>query len=1285
MNAENLPDAVKNQSLFSNYYLNSRIVEQSQWTDTPNIESDYAAIKGLFDAVAPNAVHLNEAQTEQQFIRPLMEQLGHVFEVQPTLQTSQGTKRPDYAFFASADAHTAAQSHVNTNQFFKTALAIGDAKAWHRNLDRKGQEGSDPFSNQNPNYQIDFYLRGADTLWGILTNGRQWRLYHRQTSYRLDSFYEVDLAALLTDNGDLEPFRYFYCLFRRDAFTPDPSGTSFLDRVLGESQQYTIAVSDDLKHRVYDALRLLIDGFLEFPRNRFDKANPPLDEIHTNCLILLYRVLFILYAESRDLLPLNNRDYAMQYSLDLMATDIHEKLDGNIAFAPEASRHWTGLQELFTLINNGWEDHIPQYNGGLFNPQHHPFLENYKIGDNVLAKAIELLTRTERGERVVYRDLDVRHLGSIYEGLLEYQPQIAAEDLVIISEKGSEVVTPKSSPNQEVTYPEGAVYLLTDKGQRKATGSYYTPDYIVRYIVENTLAPLCEGKTVDEILSLKILDPATGSGHFLVGVVDYLAEELITHPDAVFMTEAAHEETELAYWRRRVVESCVYGVDLNPMAVELAKLSLWLHTVAKGEPLSFLDHHIRCGNSLIGAKIENLSHLPELKKSRRKTDEPQTEFPMTFPFTDTVATAIGHYLLIEETESRTADQIHAKEHELDIAQTMLRFHKGVANLWTSLFFGNSVSRTEYHAALDALSGKKEAELEAIPPYRRAQDIAKEKRFFHWEMEFPEVFRDKYGREKDNPGFDAVIGNPPYANAWGMTNVAPQDRSAIEQLSHISSLLKGHWDLYAAFIVKSLGLLGKRGYHAFIVPDALAKEKYADRLREFLLTNTQLRTLLHFEGFNVFEAVSRHCFIYTLTLENPAPQLETELYASDATIGKEKQIGQIHQTEWLSSEDYQIRFQLGNPTIRSLGNKMWANSIRLGQFCYVMVGASTHSKDRKSFTKADIVSTQEIGNAKRFIDGKNLRRYDIDWDGRYIDYRQDEMYGPRFPELFESEKIVVRDVTGANEQLIVSYDNSGFYCDNLIVCVTHYENVEHTTAKTDFKGYDRISPPYPSLSYTTALLGSSLLTWLFRIYFATGTLQGSYSHTYPQQVRAMPIRRINFTTAPNERDHQLEKAKTLYQSCLNKGKADDILDFVNGHLTANPERADIVHDLLAFLATQMVELNKAKGEEIRDFLRQLERQIEVKIEVLQNKTKIQSYFDLSLEELLGILKKNRRPIPIELSSRDFQESLEREFTASLASLTPLLTRIQGTDALIDQVVYQLYGLTDEEIAVVEGKA
>ena len=197
-----------------------------------------------------------------------------------------------------------------------------------------------------------------------------------------------------------------------------------------------------------------------------------------------------------------------------------------------------------------------------------------------------------------------------------------------------------------------------------------------------------------------------------------------------------------------------------------------------------------------------------------------------------------------------------------------------------------------------------------------------------------------------------------------------------------------------------------------------------------------------------------------------------------------------------------------------------------------------------------------------------------------------------------------------------------------------------------------------------------------------TIRGGYIDAYREYLKYLPIRRINFITPADERDRQLEKAKTLYQFCLDKGSTDCVLGFVKGHLTADPERSDTVHDLLAFLAEGMVEMNKAKGEEIRGFLRWLEREIGCKIDTLKNKTAIQSYFDLSLEELLEILKKNRRSIPIDPSSRSFQESLEREFTSSLAKLNPLFARIQGTDTLINQVVYQLYGLDDEEIAIVE---
>ncbi len=1273
MNAQNLPDAVKNQSLFSNYYLDSLIVGQSQWTDTPNIESDYAAIKALFDAVAPNAVHLNEAQTEHEFIQPLLEQLGHTFEVQPSLQTSQGTRVPDYAFFPSQAAHDAARSQINTNQFFKTALAVGDAKKWSRNLDRKTQDEGDPFNNQNPNYQIDCYLRDTNKDWGILTNGGQWRLYHRQTSYRLDSFYEVDLAALLSENRNLDAFRYFYCLFRRDAFIPDPSGTAFLDHVLGESQQYTVGVSDDLKNRVYDALRQLIGGFLDFSRNGFDQANPTLDEIQTNCLILLYRILFILYAESRDLLPLDNRDYAMQYSLDHLATDIHEKLDGGIDFAPGASLYWTRLQQLFTLINDGWEDHIPQYNGGLFNPQQHPFLEDYAIGDDALAQVIELLTRTEQGERIAYRDLDVRHLGNIYEGLLEYQPRIASEDLVIVSKKGNETVAPKkSSPKHDVAYSEGEVYLLTDKGERKATGSYYTPDYIVRYIVENTLGPLCEGKSVDEILSLKILDPATGSGHFLVGVVDYLAEELITHPDAPHMTETASEETELAYWRRRVVESCVYGVDLNPMAVELAKLSLWLHTVAKGEPLSFLDHHIRCGNSLIGAKIENLSNLPELKKSRRKTGETQTEIPMEFPFTDRVATAIGHYLLIEEMESRTADQIHAKEDKLDTVQKMLRFHKGVANLWTSLYFGNDVSRATYHQALNALRSENTDTLENLLSYRRAQAIATEKRFFHWEIEFPEVFRDRYGREKDNPGFDAVIGNPPYVS---VTNIESDFRS---YLLNQFITATGRFDLYITFAEQALGLLQKSGLFGFIQPIKFAIYANGKVLRDFLLEQTQIEQFVDIsQCSDVFpDPTTYPCLLIG---KKGAPSSDHKILVVRVPPEAPELISDSSNELVITTRIPQSRFKLTpeNVICLRLSDELWHLIKRFDELSFSLgdmfsieqcIRIGSQAKRRELvLDKERYASAPESVKAacRKMLDGENVEQYTIAWEGEWLHYLPNELYNAKSPEVLETDKILVKRIAPSLTAVPdLGLNEDYFYPLNTIYALIPNEHFSLT------------------LLYVTSLLNSRCLDWYYKLLFEAIAIRGGYIE-YREYLKYLPIRHINFTTPADERNRQLEKAKTLYQLCLNRGSIDCVLGFVKHHLSADPERSDIVHDLLAFLAEGMVEMNKAKGEEIHGFLRYLEREIGVKVDALKNKTTIQSYFNLPFEELLEILKRNRRSIPVDLSSRSFQESLEREFTNSLAILSPLLTRIQQTDALIDQVVYQLYGLTDQEIAVVEG--
>ena len=172
----------------------------------------------------------------------------------------------------------------------------------------------------------------------------------------------------------------------------------------------------------------------------------------------------------------------------------------------------------------------------------------------------------------------------------------------------------------------GCLYLVTDKGERKATGSFYTPEYIVKHLVKNTLAPLIDPMMEEAIwsedlrkdllkklLSIKVLDPAMGSGHFLVEATDYIAREIIHAKEIARHEDLESEdvaENDIHWARREVVRNCIYGVDLNPMAVELAKLSLWLTTVASNKPLSFLDHHLRCGNSLIGAELDKLATLP---------------------------------------------------------------------------------------------------------------------------------------------------------------------------------------------------------------------------------------------------------------------------------------------------------------------------------------------------------------------------------------------------------------------------------------------------------------------------------------------------------------------------------------------------------------------------------------------------------------------------------------------------------------------------------------------------
>ncbi len=741
----------RNHYLFSGYYLDRRAPERREWREADAAPA-LAAVTALWERFKPQGD--SEAQTEIDWIRPVLEALGHRYNVQVGMQTPLGAKVPDYVFYPDDATRQAARRGVLTEADFHDALAVGDAKAWERPLDRAAaREGRT--LHENPSLQIDTYIRHSGLAWGILTNGRHWRLYHKDTSKKLDVYYEVDLPSLL-EQGDAEAFKYFWLFFRREAFAAQtfevsetskvsPVAPAWLDLVLAESQAYEQGVGENLKEQVYEALRHLGQGFLDLSGNGLRPMPETLAEIHDNSLIVLYRLLFILYAEARDLLPTReNSTYAESYSLAALKDRVAHDLDAGRPAAPSMSGLWGQLLDLWRVIDTGDPDlGVPAYNGGLFRPGSYPFLERCRVGDLHLRRALDLLARavdpaTGHREFVDYRDLEIRHLGSIYEGLLEYRLRYAAEPLVVVRQKGKELYQPASSASSQgegrgggqrpPDIQAGQVYLATDKGERKATGSYYTPDYIVQYIVEHTVGPILEeraatyrdaaGRVTDPagleqaILELNCLDPAMGSGHFLVAAAEYIARYVVglgLAPGLARQTFEVSEtskvsEPDLAYWRRRVAQACIYGVDLNPLAVELAKLSLWLATVSKDRPLSFLDHHLRCGNSLIGARVADLplgaapaEQVAKERKAaykaqeaaRKKEEAARAAGQLTMlddsAFAGAMHTASGMMRLIEDLGSETLADVHrAEEVYRDSVRAVTEKARLLGDVWTAL-------------------------------------------------------------------------------------------------------------------------------------------------------------------------------------------------------------------------------------------------------------------------------------------------------------------------------------------------------------------------------------------------------------------------------------------------------------------------------------------------------------------------------------------------------------------------------------------------------------------------
>ncbi|RRR69980.1 MAG: hypothetical protein EI684_14215 [Candidatus Viridilinea halotolerans] len=1277
----------RNQQLFSDYYLNYILPRSGDWRAL----TDRAAlllqeVQTIWAAFVPSA---NEAQTEDGLIKPVLQALGHTFEVQAALRTPDGTKKPDYVFYRDAAARDALKGAMLDDALpSHGCFAVGDAKYWDRPLDMTLRvKSGDAFNNKNPAFQIHFYMQHSGAEWGILTNGRLWRLYHKETAHKLDRFYEIDLPLLLERN-DPAALLYFYVFFHRSAFDEHPLA---LRNILRASTEFARGISDNLKEQVYDALRCIAQGFLDYRPNALGRDPATLKTIFDHSLILLYRLLFVFYAEARDLLPLRaNKAYRKFYSLHAIKREI---VLHDVALLPGSAAYWQRLRMLFNFINVGSPPlNIATFNGGLFDPAKYPFLEEKSVGDARLIQAIDMLARVD-GKFIDYRDLAERHLGTIYEGLLEYHLEALASEA-----------------------PWG-VALLNDKGERKASGSYYTPDYIVKYIVDQTVGPALrravaglddDAAKIRAVLALNICDPAMGSGHFLVEATEYIARFLV---DLALPPDEKTDEADLAYWKRRVAQSCIYGVDLNPLAVDLAKLSLWLATVAQDRPLSFLDHHLRCGNALIGARLADLELggvAPKSGKAQRAA-APTAQLALFSDdaFRQSISTAVSSMWLIEDKAGNTVAEVKEQEQIYgELRATLTRKYGRLANLATAKHFGLDVPADLNTPLHDYASGRTMAAVSAIEHLLHQADAsAAERRFFHWELEFPEVFFDRHGAPLgDAAGFDVVVGNPPYIRA----ETADKDQRNYIIKSGLYTTVWGRFDVYAIFIEKGITLLKNKGSFAYIVPSAVMTINYAEELRKWLLSEKALRIIVDARGEAVFPNVGVSTCI--LVVDNQTPETNQEIQIVSLPNFRKGTFSRIlkqSQFKRLSGSAFQIDVAVKDDHLRQ---KMAIASEKLESYCYFTTGFVGHNSKTGMSVDRLIHHVKAGEHYKPYIEAKEWGgRYSWLVPTRYIDYLPKEMHRPKYPKLFESPKILVQRIS--NERTITAtLDTQKIYVNHVINCCVKAEEVVDLGSKRLHFDTDLfILPNSYDLYFLLAIIASSAIGYYHSKFLSPGI------DIFPETLRQIPIRRIAFTTPEAERAALHAEGVALYAA----GQHAELLHFCKERLAAVPEQSDVVHDILAHLAEQMIALHKERQSALEDLLLDLEGVLAPGL--LEQMGRLytpprppqegdkelaakQAKYDATLAAAtaqLGVLATRRLELRDDigsLSETQWKWLVKQRLKNKLGSMAELVKvyrsrqpaiaaldqRSAATDRLIDQIVYALYGLSEEEIALVEGE-
>ncbi|MCG7892566.1 MAG: N-6 DNA methylase [Candidatus Thiodiazotropha endolucinida] len=776
-------------------------------------------------------------------------------------------------------------------------VLTGDDQALDKGDPRYGQEGR----KRSPMGLAQEYLNAEDNcLWAMVSNGLTLRLLRDNPAMTRPAYVEVDLERIFNEELFVD-FTVFWLLLHVTRFAPqgqlghETPESCYLEQWRIQGQTDGERVLGQLRYGVADALRLLGTGFVSHADNKELRAAIQSGELSTDqffqeLLRLIYRFLFLLTTEDRDTLldPQATPDTQSLYREGYSISNLRDRA--------RLRRYWDGYEDAWhqlLITFEGFATGEPRLGqpalGGLFANDQCQMLEQAQLANRYLFNALFKLCYFESDRvlvRINYRDMDTEELGSVYESLLELIPQLSVEGQWRFGFIGDEE-------------GEGG-----DSGHaRKLTGSYYTPDSLVQELIKSALEPVVRQRIEENpaspraaLLAIRVCDPACGSGHFLLAAARRMAAELAR------IEAGADQPTEDNYRHalREVVRHCIYGVDMNPLAVELCRTALWLEAIEPGKPLGFLDAHIQLGNSLVGVldpeQIQqgipadaykpltgDSKSVAAALKQRNKIDKQQLQL-LKAHHTELAVCAGDLEALPEESLEQVEEKRAAWRAVLEGAACQDENLR--ANLYTSAFFApktdDNAERVPTNVDLTALERG-----EPIPKAMREQilSLARAHRFFHWFLAFPDVFDSRKGKSS---GFDVMLGNPPWdvsqldeseyfstrfpsiaalkgakrkAAIDGLEERNPRiweqyknDKRAVEGCNQFfriagrnSLTARGKLNLYALFAELFLMATNGNGRSGFIVPTGISTDDGNKNYFQYLVSSSKLCGLVGFDN------------------------------------------------------------------------------------------------------------------------------------------------------------------------------------------------------------------------------------------------------------------------------------------------------------------------------------------------------------------------------------------------------------------------------------------------------